>query len=86
MMSCQIRQITLTKGELHLIPTNSGRQRYNVLGAYCTQTHQHVFILTEENINQDSVIELLQQLRAQHPQEAKIDIVPKLCAWHMAKG
>jgi len=24
-------------GEPHLIPTNSGRQRYNVLGVYCTQ-------------------------------------------------
>ncbi len=40
-------------GKPHLIPTNTGRQRYNILGAYCTQTHEHVFILTEDNINQD---------------------------------
>jgi len=62
-------------GEPHIIPTNSGRQRYNILGAYCTQTHEHVFILTEDNINQDTLIELLQQLRAQHPQAAKIYLV-----------
>ena len=62
-------------GEPHIIPTNSGRQRYNVLGAYCTQTHERVFIMTEDNINQDTVIDLLQQLRAKHPQGAKIYLV-----------
>jgi len=62
-------------GEPHLIPTNSGRQRYNVLGVYCTQTHEHLFILTEENINQDTIIELLQRLRAKHPGEGKIYLV-----------
>jgi transposase len=62
-------------GEPHLIPTNSGRQRYNVLGVYCTQTHEHLFILTEENINQDTIIELLQQLRAKHPGNGKIYLV-----------
>jgi transposase len=62
-------------GEPHLIPTNSGRQRYNVLGVYCTQTHQHLFIVTEDNINQDTVIDLLQQLRAKHPERAKIYLV-----------
>ncbi len=59
-------------GKPHLIPTNSGRQRYNILGAYCTQTHEHVFILTEDNINQDKVIELLELLRAKHPGDGKI--------------
>lgn len=63
------------KGEPHLIPTNSGRQRCNVLGAYCTQTHEHLFILTEENINQDSIIELLKQLREQHGSEGEIYLV-----------
>ena len=62
-------------GAPHRIPTNSGRQRYNVLGVYCTQTHEHLFILTEENINQDTVIELLQQLRAKHPGNGKIYLV-----------
>lgn len=62
-------------GKPHLIPTNTGRQRYNILGAYCTQTHEHVFILTEDNINQDKVIELLQLLRAKHPGDGKIYLI-----------
>jgi len=62
-------------GEPHIIPTNSGRERYNVLGAYCTQTHEHVFILTEDNINQDTVIELLQKLQDLCPEVAKTYLV-----------
>jgi len=62
-------------GNPHLIPTNTGRQRYNILGAYCTQTHEHVFILTEENINQDKIIELLKLLRANHPGNGKTYLI-----------
>jgi transposase len=62
-------------GNPHLIPTNTGRQRYNILGAYCTQTHEHLFILTEDNINQDTIIELLKQLRAKHPGDGKIYLI-----------
>lgn len=62
-------------GQPHLIPTNSGRQRYNILGAYCTQTHEHVFILTEDNINQDKIIELLKLLKAKHPGNGEIYLI-----------
>lgn len=54
------------KGKPHLIPSNSGRQRYNVLGAYCLRTHEYVGILTEDNINQDKLVELLELLHAKH--------------------
>ncbi len=60
------------KGEPHLIPSNSGRQRYNVLGAYCVQTHEHVFLLTPENIDQTQVGVFLAQLRAHHPGAGQI--------------
>jgi len=72
-------------GDPHKIPTNSGRERYNVLGAYCTQTHEHLFILTEENINQDTVIDLLQQLRAKHPREAKLYLVLDRASYNRAR-
>lgn len=62
-------------GEPHRIPTNTGRQRYNILGAYCTQTHEHLFILTEDNINQDTMIELLWRLRVKHPGSREIYVV-----------
>ena len=53
-------------GQPHHIPSNSGRQRYNILGAYCTQTHENEFILTEENIDQDKVIELMNMIHHNH--------------------
>lgn len=62
-------------GEPHRIPTNTGRQRYNILGAYCTQTHEHLFILTEDNLNQETMIELLWRLRAKHPGSGEIYVV-----------
>ena len=53
-------------GKPHLIPSNSGRKRYNILGAYCTGTHENLFILTDENINQDKIIDLLNMLHSKH--------------------
>ncbi len=72
-------------GEPHLIPTNTGRQRYNVLGAYCSQTHEHLFILTEENIRQDSIIELLKQLRGKHPGDGKLYLILDNASYNRAK-
>lgn len=72
-------------GKPHLIPTNTGRQRYNILGAYCTQTHEYVFILTEDNINQDKVIELLELLRAKHPGDGKIYLILDNASYNRAR-
>ena len=62
-------------GEPHLIPANTGRQRYNVLGAYCLQTHEHLFMLTPDNINQDKLAEFLVFLRAKHPDQGQIYLI-----------
>lgn len=72
-------------GEPHLIPSNSGRQRINILGAYCTQTHEHVFIITDENINQDKIIELLIELRAKQGENGKIYLVLDNARYNHAK-
>ena len=62
-------------GAPHLIPSNSGRQRYNVLGAYSPQSHQFVGLLTPDNITQDKLCELLSALRHNHPDHAKIYLI-----------
>jgi transposase len=62
-------------GKPHLIPSNSGRQRYNVLGAYSPQSHEFVGLLTEENITQDKLCRLLPQLRQKHPTHARIYLI-----------
>jgi transposase len=60
------------KGEPHLIPANTGRQRYNVLGAYDPHGHEYYFLLTADNINQDKLIEFLGLLRVKFPAKHKL--------------
>jgi len=62
-------------GEPHHIPSNTGRQRYNVLGAYEPQSHDHYFMLTPDNINQEKIIEFLALLRANFPDKKKIYLI-----------
>ncbi len=71
-------------GNPHMIAANSGRNRYNILGAYCTQTNENEFILTEENINQDKLIELLDRLHGKH-QSGKIYLVLDNASYNHAK-
>ena len=71
-------------GEPHLIPANTGRQRYNVLGAYCLQTHEHLFILTSDNINQEKLVEFLGLLRAKHPDQGQIYLILDNARYHHA--
>jgi transposase len=71
-------------GEPHQIPANTGRQRYNVLGAYCIQTHEHLFSLTPDNINQEKLVEFLGLLRAKHPGRGQIYLIVDNARYHHA--
>jgi transposase len=72
-------------GAPHMIPSNTGRQRYNVLGAYCPHTHEYVFLLTQENINQDQLIKFLPLLRTKHPGEGKIYLILDNASYNLAR-
>jgi transposase len=73
------------RGHPHQIPANTGRQRYNVLGAYCLQTHKHLFILTPDNINQEKLVEFLALLRAKHPGRDQIYLIVDNAPYHHAQ-
>ena len=73
-------------GHPHQIPANTGRQRYNVLGAYCIQTHEHLFILTPDNINQEKLVEFLGLLRAKHPERGQIYLIVDNARYHHAQS
>lgn len=73
------------RGKPHIILTNSGRARYNVIGVYCVQTQESFFIQTPENINRDTVIELLRVLRERHPASAKVYVILDNARYHHAK-
>jgi transposase len=72
-------------GKSHLIPSNSGRQRYNVFGAYCVQTQEHVFLITAENIDQAKLVEFMSLLRAQHPSAGKIYLLLDNASYNHAR-
>lgn len=63
------------KGTPHQIPSNTGRQRYNVIGAYDPQGQEYCFMLTDDNINQDKMIEFLTLLRAKFPAKETIYLI-----------
>ena len=50
-----------------LIRTSPGRQRYSVLGAVDSHSHELISIRTQENINATSVVALLDAIRDRHP-------------------
>lgn len=51
------------------VPSSSGRQRYNVLGAVETRDHDFVSIRTTGSINEDVVCDLLMKIFEAYPQE-----------------
>ncbi len=63
------------KGNPHYIPSNTGRRRYNVLGAYDPHGHEYYFLLTTDNINQDKLIEFLGLLRLKFPDKNKLYLI-----------
>ena len=63
------------RGDPHRIPANTGRQRYNVLGAYDPHGHEYCFLLTADNINQDRLIEFLGLLRVKFPDKNKLYLI-----------
>jgi transposase len=72
---CRIRQ---------LVRTSSGRQRYNILGAYNPFTHIMEYIANTTYINSDTVCEMLRKLAKKHVGQ-KIKIVLDNAAYQRCK-
>ena len=67
-----------------LIKTPPGRQRYNVLGAIDSHNQELVSIRTKENINSLTIIELIDKIRTQYPDQA-ISLVMDNAKYQRAK-
>lgn len=63
------------RGQRRCISSNSGRQRFNILGAYSPQDAEYVDLETTENINAESVIQLARKLEALHPEAERIVLI-----------
>jgi transposase len=59
----------LLVGQRFHVKVGSGRQRLNILGAYCPEDHEYLDIrLTRDNINGEQFVNLLRVLRERHPE------------------
>jgi transposase len=58
----------LLVGQRFHVKVGSGRQRLNILGAYCPEDHEYLDIrLTRDNINGEQFVNLLRVLLERHP-------------------
>src|SRR3954453_12387072 len=58
----------LLVGQRFYVGVGNGRKRLNILGAYCPDDHDYVYLrLTKENITGEQFVKLLEKLRAKHP-------------------
>lgn len=60
------------RGERLRLPSNSGRQRYNILGAYCPQDSEYLDEQTTDSLNAQTVIALGEKIRQAHPEQRNI--------------
>lgn len=73
------------KGEKRTIKTNSGRERYNIHGAMNAETYEVTAIFSEDNINQDSTIDLLKGLEKNYFKAKRIFVLLDNARYHFSK-
>jgi transposase len=65
--------------------SNSGRQRYNILGAYCPLDQEYVDEQTTGSLNAQTVIQLIDKLRARHPTAKRLVFFLDNVRYHHAR-
>jgi transposase len=60
------------RGERLCLPSNTGRQRYNILGVYCPQDREYLDEQTIDSLNAQTVIALGDKIRHAHPNSRNI--------------
>ncbi|MCI2425808.1 IS630 family transposase, partial [Candidatus Acetothermia bacterium] len=72
-------------GERPVFPSNSGRERLSLLGAYCPLDEEWVNNDTSGTINAQSVVELTDRLCDLHPQARRIVLIVDNARYNHAK-
>jgi transposase len=64
--------VWVKKGKRWIVRSNTGRKRYNILGAYCPLDGEYIDIRGITNVNAQTLQQLIDQIRAQHPDAGRI--------------
>ena len=81
----QISYVWTKKGRRRRIRSNSGRKRYNILGAYCPLDQEYLDIRGTANVNGETLQKLIDQIRARHPEAKRIILILDNARYNHAK-
>ncbi|MBI5652352.1 MAG: IS630 family transposase, partial [Chloroflexi bacterium] len=73
------------RGQRRSVVSNSGRQRFNILGAYSPQDAEYLDLETTENINAESVLQLVRKLETLHPEAERIVLIADNARYNHAR-
>ena len=82
----KISYVWTRKGLRMRIRSNSGRKRYNILGAYCPSDQEYIDVRsTTENVNGETLKMLIDEIRARHPEASRIILILDNARYNHAK-
>jgi len=64
----RISYVWTKKGTRRKIKSNSGRQRYNIMGAYCPSDREYIDVRWTENVDASTLQKLIDKICSQHPE------------------
>lgn len=73
------------KGQRLRVRSNTGRKRYNILGAYCPQDREYLDLRGTENIRAQTLIQLMDLIRQRHPEAEQIFLILDNVPYHHAR-
>jgi len=82
----KISYVWTKKGLRMRIRSNSGRKRYNILGAYSPSDQEYIDVRsTTENVNGETLKMLIDEIRARHPEASRIILILDNARYNHAK-
>lgn len=81
----KISYVWTKKGQRRRIRSNSGRKRYNILGAYCPLDQEYIDIRGTDNVNGGTLQRLIDEIRARHPDAEHIILILDNARYNHAK-
>ena len=81
----KISYVWTKKGRRRRIRSNSGRKRYNILGAYCPLDQEYIDIRGTDNVNGETLQKLIDEIRTRHPEAVRIILILDNARYNHAK-
>lgn len=81
----KITYVWTKKGTRRRIKSNTGRKRYNILGAYCPDDGEYVDVRGTDNVNAKTLQALIEKIRARHPEAKRIILILDNARYNHAK-